>query len=146
MPWANEQSAQVEFQRERLRKATHLAARREEWNYGLFAPDEARVLGAFGLTTRRGPGTLEIGYWLHRAEEGRGYATTAAGALAEIALGSDGVRRVLICCDEANTRSAAVPKRLGFALDKVQASVPEAPAETGRLMFWARDRPESATS
>src|SRR5205807_1340003 len=47
MPWADAQSAEPAFQRDRLRKLPALAERGEEWQYGLFAPDES-VLGSFG--------------------------------------------------------------------------------------------------
>ena len=70
MPWADEQSGDPEFQRERLRKLPALAARGEEWQYGLFGVDDRAVLGSFGLMTRRGPGTIEIGYWLHGRRNG----------------------------------------------------------------------------
>src|SRR5262245_4424090 len=85
MPWANEQSTDPKFQRERLSNQPQLAARGEEWQYGLFDADESQMLGSFGLMTRRGPGTLEIGYWLHVDATGRGHATRAAQACCEIA-------------------------------------------------------------
>jgi len=141
MPWADEQSADPEFQRERLRKLPAVRDRGEEWQYGLFARDEpSRLLGSFGLMTRRGPGTMEIGYWVRVTAIGRGLATSAAGALTDAALAEDGVRRVYICCDEANARSAAVPRKLGFRVLRVEQRAPEAFGEVGRLMLWARDR------
>ncbi len=140
MPWADAQSADAAFQRDRLRRLPGLAARREEWQYGLFRPGASDVLGSFGLMTRRGPGTMEIGYWLHVDAVGTGLATRAAGALTDTALTLDGVERVYICCDEANARSAAIPQRLGFVLARVEDRAPEAPGEQGRLMFWERAR------
>ncbi len=147
MPWANAQSADVAFQRARLRRLPDLARRGEEWQYGLFRAAEDRLLGSFGVMTRRGPGTLEIGYWLHVDAGGHGYATRAASALTEAARHQPGVRRVLICCDEANHRSAAVPRRLGYTLARIERRVPEAPGETGRLMTWelAAARENTAT-
>jgi RimJ/RimL family protein N-acetyltransferase len=139
MPWATEQSADVTFQRERLRGLRARAASGEEWQYGLFERAEATVIGSFGLMTRMGPGTLEIGYWLHVHAGGRGHATRAAGALTDVALAIDGVQRVFICCDEANTRSAAIPQRLGYELAEVVRRAPEAPGEVGRLMVWSKD-------
>ena len=65
MPWADAQSADATFQRGRLRNQPHQRERAEEWQYGLFDRRDDAFLGAFGLMTRRGPGTLEIGYWLH---------------------------------------------------------------------------------
>jgi RimJ/RimL family protein N-acetyltransferase len=140
MPWADEQSTKVEFQRDRLRKLPGLAERGEEWQYGLFTRDDSSVLGSFGLMTRRGPGTMEIGYWVHVDAIGRGHATMASAALTDVALTFDEVRRVLIFCDEANVRSAAIPRRLGYRLVRIEHHAPEAPGERGRQMMWARDR------
>jgi RimJ/RimL family protein N-acetyltransferase len=49
------------------------------------------------------------------------------------------VRRVEIHCDEANTASAAIPRKLGYRLDRVIAHEPEAPGESGRRMIWVWD-------
>lgn len=136
MPWADEKSGEVTFQRERLRRLTPIARRGEEWQYALFPADESRMLGSFGLMTRRGPGTIEIGYWLHVEAVGHGYATRAVEALTPVALDLDGVKRVLIFCDEKNERSAAIPRRLGYQLVKIDRRAPEAPAESGRQMMW----------
>ena len=139
MPWADAQSADVEFQRGRLRNQPQQRERAEEWQYGLFGADDA-LLGSFGLMTRRGPGTLEIGYWLHVDAVNRGHATRAARALTEVGLQVQGVHRMMIVCDEANVRSAAIPQRLGYTLDRVEQRPPEAPGETGRTQMWVADR------
>jgi RimJ/RimL family protein N-acetyltransferase len=57
---------------------------------------------------------VEIGYWLHPAHTGRGLATAAAAEVVELAFALDGVRRVQIWHDAANTASGGVPRRLGF--------------------------------
>ena len=44
-----------------------------------------------------------------------------------------------IHCDEANVRSAAVPRRLGYRLDRIEDDEVTAPAETGRSMVWIKD-------
>src|SRR5262245_30902223 len=82
------------------------------YNYAIFV--SGRLAGAASLMARIGPGGLEIGYWLHPAHTGRGAATRAASLLAEEAFRT-GAERVEIVTDVANFRSAAVPKRLGFA-------------------------------
>jgi RimJ/RimL family protein N-acetyltransferase len=138
MPWAGVESADPDFQRRRLRNTPFLRDRGEEWQYGLFQPGSP-LLGSFGLMTRRGPRTLEIGYWLHVNAGGRGLATAAAGALTNVARVTPGVDRVLICCDEANARSAAIPNRLGYTLTRTETRTPEAPGESGRLQMWAID-------
>ena len=140
MPWANSQSADPDFQRERLRNHPQQRARREEWQYGIFDEDRPDMLGAIGLMTRRGPGTLEIGYWLHVDAGGRGLMTSAARALTKTGLAVDGINQMIIVCDEANLRSAAVPQRLGYTLERVETRVPEAPSETGRMQIWVTGR------
>jgi RimJ/RimL family protein N-acetyltransferase len=140
MPWADAQSADVGFQRGRLRNQPQLRDRFEEWQYSLLDAADNAFLGGFGLMTRRGPGTLEIGYWLHVDAGGRGLATDAARALTDAGLRLDGIDRMIIVCDEANLRSAAIPARIGYVLDRVETRAPEAPGETGRMQIWVRDR------
>ncbi|MFE4362067.1 N-acetyltransferase [Kitasatospora xanthocidica] len=98
------------------------------------------VIGAFGLHGRIGPGALEIGYWVAAGHVGRGIATAAAGALTEAALALPGITRVEIRCDRANGASAAVPRKLGYRLDRVAEAAVRAPGETGRQLVWVRER------
>jgi RimJ/RimL family protein N-acetyltransferase len=143
MPWADEESTDERFQRQRLRGVEHKAAAGEEWQYGLFPDDGSRVLGSFGLMTRQGAGTIEIGYWVHVDEIGHGLATRASAALTDVSLALEGTTTVYIRCDERNVRSAAIPRRLGYALEETVTRAPEAPGESGRLMIWSRREPIS---
>jgi RimJ/RimL family protein N-acetyltransferase len=145
MPWAGKESADTRFQRRRLAEADLQWARGADFGYGLFAVADdgtEQLLGAFGLTARRGPRSLEIGYWLRADATGVGLATRAVAALTDAALAVDGIERVLVYCDEANHPSAAIPRRLGFTLDRVVAVPPEATAETGRQQEWVVRAPE----
>ncbi|MGW4646845.1 GNAT family N-acetyltransferase [Kitasatospora sp. NPDC004289] len=101
--------------------------------------DPGSVVGAFGLHGRIGPGALEIGYWVSAAHTGRRIATNAAAALTEAALTLPGITRVEIRCDEANHLSAAIPRRLGYHLDRTVDYTPTAPAETGRKLIWTKE-------
>ena len=96
------------------------------------------MLGGCGLHRRVGPRAIEIGYWVHADHGGRGIATALARALTGAALALPDVDRVEIHCDEANVRSAAVPRRLGYRLDRIEEDEVTAPAETGRSMVWVR--------
>jgi RimJ/RimL family protein N-acetyltransferase len=70
----------------------------------------------------------------------RGYATACARAQAGLAL--SGVVRVEVHTDEPNAISAAIPRRLGYRLDRVdEAGLPEAPAHSGRQQIWVMERP-----
>jgi RimJ/RimL family protein N-acetyltransferase len=49
-----------------------------------------------------------------------------------------GVDELWIVCDEANERSAAVAKRCGFSVRRIEERVPECPGESGRLLIFVR--------
>jgi ribosomal-protein-serine acetyltransferase len=57
---------------------------------------------------------FEIGYWVRASAQGRGYITEAVKLLTDYAIATYSAQRVMIRCDARNTRSAAVPERLGF--------------------------------
>lgn len=141
MPWAQEphtHAGQADYLA-RVEAAWKLGT---EYGYGIWSPDERELLGACGLHARIGPGALEIGYWIARRHTGRGYAKAAATALTRAALSLPGVNRIEIHCDEANVRSAAVPKALGFRLDRTVEDEIKAPGEVGRAMIWVYESPK----
>jgi RimJ/RimL family protein N-acetyltransferase len=104
--------------------------------YAITLAESGRFAGGCGLMPRIGPGALEIGYWLDVRVVGRGLATEAVALLTNTALTIDGADRVEIHCDQANVRSAAVPERLGYRLDRIEDDEIAAPGESGRSMIW----------
>jgi RimJ/RimL family protein N-acetyltransferase len=138
MPWATEAAAQAEAQGAWNREVEEQWARGSDYIYTLRRDREAPVIGTFGLHRRVGPGAVEIGYWIHVDCVGHGYGTSGAAALTQAGLGLPGVGRVEIHTDEANTISAAIPRRLGYRLDRVDVRPPEAPGESGRLQIWVK--------
>jgi RimJ/RimL family protein N-acetyltransferase len=136
MPWATAAGAAPVPQRAWAREAEGQWAPGVAYLYTLRRAPDGPVLGTFGLHRRVGPGALEIGYWLHADATGQGYATRAAAALTAAALALPDISRVEIHTDEGNKASAAIPQRLGYRLDRVDARTAEAPAETGRLQIW----------
>lgn len=103
---------------------------------------DGAVLGSAGLHRRRGPGVLEIGYWVHRAHVKQGFATEIAKTLATAAFTVPGIDRVEIHHDKANIASAGVPRRLGFTFaEEVQTSV-TSPGEVGIDCRWTMARQE----
>ncbi|MGW3498781.1 GNAT family N-acetyltransferase [Streptomyces sp. NPDC001020] len=105
------------------------------------------VIGSCGLR-QVGAGVWDIGYWLHPAWTGKGFATMAAGALVGAGKGIPGVDRIEIRHDAANPASGAVARRLGFAeAERVrEPDGPEAPGEVGVTVVWCIDvRPAAAS-
>jgi ribosomal-protein-serine acetyltransferase len=60
---------------------------------------------------------VEIGYWLAREFQGRGVMTDACRAVVTHVFGELDLNRVEIRCATGNTKSSAIPRRLGFTLD-----------------------------
>ena len=55
-----------------------------------------------------------LGYWIGESLQGRGLVTAATAALLGHAFDDARLNRVEIRCAEGNTRSRAIPQRLGF--------------------------------
>ncbi len=102
--------------------------------YGVFLDGE--VIGGTGFHRRNGPGTLEIGYWVHADHVRHGYATELTAALTTTAFDIAGIDIVHCHTDEANEASAGVPAKLGFSRSRIDERPPEAPGESGRLIIW----------
>ncbi len=88
---------------------------REDLTVGIWDRSGRRLLGGSGLhrCCWEVP-SFEIGYWLRRSAEGRGYMAEAVGLLCGLAFDALDAQRVVIRCDKENKRSAAVAQRLGF--------------------------------
>ena len=81
---------------------------------------DGAIIGAVGVpiidrTARWG----EIGYWIASAHEGHGYVTRAVREIERLAFTDLGLERVQITNDVANTRSRAIPERLGYTLEGI---------------------------
>ncbi len=98
------------------------------------------IVGGCGLHARRGPGVLEIGYWVDTDALGLGIAAEAAEALTRAALTVPGVESVEIHHDRANTRSGAVPRRLGYEFVGETVGSAAAPGESGVDCAWRMTR------
>jgi RimJ/RimL family protein N-acetyltransferase len=143
LPWATPTAAKLEAQCERIEQAEALGDARPERAYVMLRKPDHAIVGMCGLHRRIGPAGLEIGYWVHVGHTGRGYATAAARALTDAAWALPAIQRMEIHCDEANLPSQAVPRRLGYRLDRIEDDRIKAPAETGRSMIWVIDRPSA---
>ncbi len=79
---------------------------------------EGELVGGSGLHRFNwGVRSFEIGYWVRKSAEGKGFVGEAVELEAAIAFDRLDANRVEIRCDPANDRSSAIPRRLGFALE-----------------------------
>ena len=96
---------------------------------GVFDPDQQvncsltrddRIIGAVGLPmVNREADWGEIGYWISRSEQGKGYVTAAVREVERLAFLDIGLDRVQITCDIDNIRSSAIPRRLGYTMEGI---------------------------
>jgi RimJ/RimL family protein N-acetyltransferase len=116
-----------------------------DWRYAMLSADERTVLGEVALFPRAATGRVpyvdadraEIGYWLRADMTGQGLITEAVQAVLDVASGLSKVSRVEIRCDVRNLPSAAVTRRLGFALE---STAPKVTTEaTSDLQVWVTE-------
>ena len=116
-----------------------------EWRYGMFSLQEGKLLGEVGLFPRAATGRVpfpeadrvELGYWLRADETGQGLVTEAARAVLAVVGQIPRFSRAEIRCDARNHPSAAIPPRLGFALD-ASPEGPSAGADDGHMQVWVK--------
>ena len=138
MPWATAESADPRTQRVRVAESDEMWAQGTDFIYSIIDTD-GELSGEIGLHRRLDDGGIEIGYWIAEQQTRRGLGTAAAAALTDVALRLPGVTRVEIHCDEANVASSAIPRKLGYRLDRVSQYPPEAPGESGQRQIWVQE-------
>ena len=81
---------------------------------------DGKIIGAVGLPIiNRTCELAEIGYWIGSEWEGKGYVTAAVRDIEKLCFTDLGMERVQITNDAANTRSRAIPERLGYTFEGI---------------------------
>ena len=114
MPWAYAEPEPMEEKIRRLKRFRGLFDLGQDFVYGIFNPENTKLLGGTGLHTRLGDSELEIGYWIHKDFINQGLVTESTAALVKVAFELIHVHRTEIHCDPSNLASAAIPRKLGF--------------------------------
>lgn len=141
MTWALEEPL-LEHLRTFFDQSHEKFERDEDWGYAMFDDAARELVGGCGLHPRDDPTHPEIGYWVRSDRTGRGYATSAARALAAAAFRHlPTIEGVKIRMDQANLASAAVPPKLGFRLEREEDRPIETEGHTGRGFVWVLERP-----
>ena len=114
MPWAHSEPTSFE---QKLQGVIQFRGRfdlNESYVYGIFNPEETKLLGGTGLHTRIGDNQLEIGYWIHKDHINKGLVTESTAALVKVAFEIIHIHRIEIHCDPGNLASASIPRKLDF--------------------------------
>src|SRR5580698_10581145 len=117
MPWVDSRSSEADISAF-IRNALEQFADNRGFSAGIWV--DGSLAGVITLhkidwLNRKG----EIGYWLAREFQGRGVMTDAARAVTEHALVELDLNRIEIQCAVANSKSSAIPKRLGFTFEGI---------------------------
>ncbi|WP_100012786.1 GNAT family N-acetyltransferase [Lentibacillus sediminis] len=103
-----------------VREAHLQFLKRENMRLHLFRRETGEFIGTSGLhRIDWDVPKFEIGYWIDQRHNGKGYITEAVEGITQFAFRELKANRVEIRCDAKNTKSRAVPERLGFALEGV---------------------------
>jgi RimJ/RimL family protein N-acetyltransferase len=125
MPWAQFEPQTVEDKVELLRGFRGRFDLDQEYAYGVFAPDESRLLGGSGLHRRADEGSLEIGYFIRADALRQGLATEVTAVLTRVGFELCNLDRIDVKVDPENVPSLGVPRKLGFAEEaRLRAALP----------------------
>lgn len=136
MPWAMDEPQTVQQKVELARRFRGRFDRDDDYVYGIFNPEETRVLGGTGLHTRVTGNALEIGYWLHKDFVNQGLITESTAALTRVAFELYHVERLEIHCSVENRASAAIPRKLGYTHEATRRGLGYANGRTTDSMIW----------
>lgn len=117
MPWVTEEFS-VDLARGFIKRS--LEEFRQKQAIDLFINKNKSIIGVIGaknidLVNR----SAEIGYWLAKKEQGNGVITKCCRELLKYVFSELNLNRIVIRCATENTKSQAIPKRLGFTEEGV---------------------------
>ena len=111
-PWV-EGTKTIEDSKEFIRGGLENFAKGNVFNVGIWINGELAGTVGSGPLSQEFRST-EMGYWLGAAYEGRGIMVKTCAYLITYFFEELKLNRIEIRCSEANTRSRAIPERLGF--------------------------------
>ena len=112
LPWLD-QNTTVDHTRGFIRSGLQQFAARNGFHCGIYS--SGALVGVIGLhyidwANRKS----SVGYWIAEAFQGRGLVTRGSAALLDYLFNELGLNSVEIACATGNTKSCAIPERLGF--------------------------------
>lgn len=119
MPWVNA-SFSFDSVGDYYRRTLQKFANNED-EIGLNIVYQGAIVGGIGFHAMNWTDkSAEIGYWLAKDATGKGIITRAVGKLLEYGFAERNLNRIVIKCVPENTKSRAIPERLGFTIEGVE--------------------------
>ncbi|MCZ6559799.1 MAG: GNAT family N-acetyltransferase [Gammaproteobacteria bacterium] len=114
IPWMKDEPKSIDETAAWLRvKRANFDLGKDFW-FAIFDQKDLTLVGEIGLMTRAGPDAREVGYWINKSSEGKGYASEASAAVIRVAFEIDKVERIELYCAPENEPSVAIPRKMGF--------------------------------
>lgn len=122
LPFANKEQT-LEKTEATIRSAHAAFLKREDLRLHIFHRKTKEFIGCTGLHRINWDiPKFEIGYWIDSRKSGSGLMTEAVEAVTNFAFSELKANRVEIRCDTENSRSRAIPERLGYTLEGIMRS------------------------
>jgi RimJ/RimL family protein N-acetyltransferase len=119
MPWAHTNQSEQDVEAN-IRDSIAKFITREDLRLHILDKVTGEFIGSSGLhRIDWAVPKFEIGYWIDAHYTGQGYITEATEAITNFAFQVLKAKRVEIRCDSKNSRSRAIPERLGFTLEGI---------------------------
>lgn len=110
----------VEETEANLREAHIHFLQRESFRFLIFHKETLDYVGTCSLQSIDWDiPKCEVGYWIHTKFSGRGYMTEAVQELLHFGFEHFRFKRIGIRCESTNTKSRALPEKLGFDLEGI---------------------------
>jgi ribosomal-protein-serine acetyltransferase len=121
MPWATDDYS-VESALEYIKRT--LKEFGETGTFGLSVVLSGKFVGALGFHNLDSNNkSAHVGYWLTKEAQGKGLMTRCTRILIDYLFDELNLNRVQINCNVENTKSRAIPERLGFQLEGIHRQV-----------------------
>ncbi|MCM2533141.1 GNAT family N-acetyltransferase [Neobacillus pocheonensis] len=119
MPWAHKEQSEEEIEAN-IREAHAKFLTREDLRLHIFNKDTGEFIASSGLhRINWNIPKFEIGYWIDTRYSGKGYMTEAVTGITDFAFTDLKARRLEIRCDYKNSKSRAIPEKLGYSLEGI---------------------------
>jgi len=119
LPFAQKEHSEQEVELN-IREAYISFLRREDLRLHVFLKETGEFIASSGLhRVDWDIPKFEIGYWIDSRFSGKGYMTEAVKGISDFAFQELHAKRLEIRCDTKNTKSRAIPEKLGFTLEGI---------------------------
>ncbi len=121
MPWATDNYS-IDSAREFIKR--NLTGFAENGSFGASIVLEEKFVGGIGFHNLDLKNkSAHVGYWLAKEAQGKGIVTRCCRVLCDYLFNELGLNRIQINCNTENTKSRAIPERLGFRLEGIHRQV-----------------------